>query len=246
MKFNRKYGEAATITFGVMAPGGDQLAQPVFAAGDVTISIDEAAAVNTTNLPTQVGQHFSLALTAAELTGQRITIRLEDQDATKVFRDLVLVAETYGDALAQNPLLDVAVSSRSVAGDEMALTVAESDALTDKVWDEGRSGHVAAGSFGEALDAKVSTRSKPGDGMTLTAAERTSLSNALLDLSNAIETGLTPRQALRLMTSIMGGLLNGAGTGTEVFKAAVSANKDRITAKVDDKGNRTNISVDLT
>lgn len=292
MKFDREYGVAGTITFAVRSPDLKELVQPVFAAGDVLISVDEGLEANTTNLPVQVGQHFYLVLTAAELTGKRITIRIEDQDATKAFVDEVFVIETYGSASAQNSFVDAKVSSRAAPGDAMALTAAAeasaSDAVWDEarsghvaagsfgevvdakissravpgdamsltaaseaaavdaVWDEARAGHVAAGSFGEVVDAKVSSRAAPGDSMALTAAERTTLSNTLMDLANGVEDGMTPRQAMRLLTAILGGLVSGAGTGTEVFKAAVSASKERVTATVDSKGNRTGISVDLS
>ena len=76
----------------------------------------------------------------------------------------------------------------------------------------------------------------------------TAIQNAdgLLDRANALETGLTMRQAWRFAMSVLGGKLSGAGTGTEVFRNAVQDSKTRVTATVDGSGNRTAIVSDLT
>lgn len=81
------------------------------------------------------------------------------------------------------------------------------------------------------IDAPISTRS------TLTAA-------ALLDLADGIETGLTPRQALRLIASVIAGLTTGAGTNTEVFRASKSNSKPRATYTITG-ANRTAVTLDL-
>lgn len=80
------------------------------------------------------------------------------------------------------------------------------------------------------------------------AAIPTAAQNAagLLDLSNGIETGLTPRQAFRLMVAAMAGEISGGGTTTIVIRNAVADSKDRITATVDAQGNRTAITTDLS
>jgi hypothetical protein len=85
-----------------------------------------------------------------------------------------------------------------------------------------------------------------GSAMTLTSGERDAIAAALLDLANAVESGLTLRQALRLVASTTGAKLSGGGTGTEVFRNAVADSKDRVTATVDVDGNRTAITYDLT
>jgi hypothetical protein len=66
----------------------------------------------------------------------------------------------------------------------------------------------------------------------------------ILDLADAIETGLTPRQALRIAMAALAGTMGGAGTGTEKFQSAKTASKDRIVATVDNSGNRTAVAVD--
>jgi hypothetical protein len=60
-----------------------------------------------------------------------------------------------------------------------------------------------------------------------------------------IETGLTLRQALRLIAAATGGKVSGGGTTTITFASAVADDVSRITATVDNDGNRTAISYDL-
>lgn len=60
-----------------------------------------------------------------------------------------------------------------------------------------------------------------------------------------VETGLNARQALSLIAATTGGILSGAGTGTEVFKAAVEGSTTRVTATVSSGGNRTAITYNL-
>lgn len=81
---------------------------------------------------------------------------------------------------------------------------------------------------------------------TLSTTERDAIATALLDLAAGIETGLTLRQALRLVCATGGGKLSGAGTATEVFRNAVADSKARVTATVDASGNRSAITYDLT
>jgi len=67
----------------------------------------------------------------------------------------------------------------------------------------------------------------------------------LLDLAAGVETGLTLRQALRLLVAAEAGKLSGAATTTIVIRN-YGDSKNRITGTVDSDGNRTAISYDLT
>ena len=69
-----------------------------------------------------------------------------------------------------------------------------------------------------------------------------SLAQAILDAADAIETGLTPRQALRLITAAVAGKSQAGGTE---YRAAVQDHKVRIDATVDGSGNRTAITYDV-
>lgn len=72
------------------------------------------------------------------------------------------------------------------------------------------------------------------------------IADALLDRSNAVETGLTPRGLMRLLGAVMVGKLSGAATATNTFRNAVADSKDRVTATVDADGNRSAITTDAT
>lgn len=81
----------------------------------------------------------------------------------------------------------------------------------------------------------------------LAADAANEIADALLNRANAIETGLTPVQAIRLIAAVLAGKISGGGTGTVTVRNAVSDSKDRIVATTPDaNGNRTAITVDLT
>lgn len=113
----RKYNAAATINFPLFNTDGKTFkADATFAAGDVTIMKDEGAEANTTNLPTDEGKGYSLALTATEMQAARIVIYVKDQDATPLWLDAAIIIDTYGNASAQHEFdLDTAIGSSSVA-----------------------------------------------------------------------------------------------------------------------------------
>lgn len=71
------------------------------------------------------------------------------------------------------------------------------------------------------------------------------LAAALLDLSDGTETGLTVRQALRLLVAASAGKLSGAATTTITIRDSGDL-KNRITATVDASGNRSAVTYDLT
>lgn len=84
------------------------------------------------------------------------------------------------------------------------------------------------------------------DGVAIAAATQNAIADALLDRADAIETGLTLRQALRLTAAAGAGKLSGAATTTVTVRNAVADSKDRITATVDADGNRSAVTTDVT
>lgn len=93
---------------------------------------------------------------------------------------------------------------------------------------------------GNKLDATVSSRAQPSD--VPTANQN---ADALLDRAAGIETGITPRQGLRVMLSAMVGKLSGAGTTTVKIRDTQDT-KDRITATVDAQGDRTAVTLNVS
>ncbi len=75
--------------------------------------------------------------------------------------------------------------------------------------------------------------------------EAQAFSTYLLD-SEDIESGLTLRQALRLVAAATAGRISGGGSSTVTIRNAVADGADRIVATVDSQGNRTAIVYDLT
>lgn len=67
--------------------------------------------------------------------------------------------------------------------------------------------------------------------------------DALLDRTDGVETSRTLRQSLRLMLASLAGKFSGAGT-TEAKIRDTNDTKDRITATVDEDGNRTAVTYD--
>jgi hypothetical protein len=63
---------------------------------------------------------------------------------------------------------------------------------------------------------------------------------------DAIEAGMTPREALRLITAAEGGKVAGAGTANVAIRNAVADDKVRIAAVTDASGNRLSVTTDLT
>lgn len=69
------------------------------------------------------------------------------------------------------------------------------------------------------------------------------IAGSVLDGADGVESDLTVRQALRVMSAALAGRLTGAG-GSTIRVRDVNDEKDRITATVDAMGNRTAITID--
>jgi hypothetical protein len=61
--------------------------------------------------------------------------------------------------------------------------------------------------------------------------------------TDGVESGITPRMVLRGQVAVLAGLNTGAGTGTEVFKAAGNPGTTRTTYVIDSNGNRTTVTL---
>ncbi len=109
-------------------------------------------------------------------------------------------------------------------------------------------GHAAAALDGEGDAAATATaRGTLAAAIVVTGdvLNSANVADAVLDAVDSIETGMTMRQALRLIAAAVGGKVSGGGTTTITFRNAVADDTDRIVATVDNDGNRTAIAVDL-
>lgn len=132
-------------------------------------------------------------------------------------------------------ILDVAISTRAVAGDEMTLTAAYDAAKT-------------AAQAGDEMTLTVAydaakTAAQAGDAMDLDSNALVSAADAILD--EAVEGTLTLRQIQRLLLATLAGKVSGGGT-TSIKYRDQADNTDRITLTVDANGNRSATTVDVS
>lgn len=174
-----KINTAYTFDVALVSQADTKLFQvnPTLAAGDVKISGDEGAFANLTNLPVVTpagGRTVKVILTAAEMNANRVAVQFVDVAGAE-WCDLILDLETSPD--------DLTVSN-----------------IVDANWDEARSGHVAAGTYGEGVASVQGAVASVTAGVALTAGERTSVADVLLnrDLSAVTVTNdRSPINALR-------------------------------------------------
>ena len=107
--------------------------------------------------------------------------------------------------------------------------------------------NVAAGSSGGLILIGTGTRdiNPNAGGVVITSVGRDDIAASILDLADGIETGITPRQMLRAIGSMLAGIISGGGSGTEVFKAVNNSGTTRLTITVDSSGNRSSITYNL-
>lgn len=144
--------------------------------------------------------------------------------------------------------------SRFTVGAKLASDLPTAAAVAAAVWNEPKSAHTGAGTFGLFLDAAVSSRSIFAGGAvasvtapvtvgTITDKAGYSLAPAGLD-SVTVEAGVNFRQSQAAILAASAGALLGAGTGSIVIKGGNVATT-RITASTDNAGNRTSVTLSL-
>lgn len=107
-------------------------------------------------------------------------------------------------------------------------------------------GHLS-GSFSASASftaTRYATGSMSGSFTPAVVLEAAAFSAYLLDEED-IETGMTLRQALRVIAAATAGKVSGGGTSTITIRNAVADGADRIVATVDSNGNRSAITYDL-
>jgi hypothetical protein len=246
------------------------------AAGDVKVIKDGGAAANITTLPTFISGTATLtwSLSATECEATEIVIQVIDS-ATKAVQDQFFRLQTTkasalqvgvpqavqsaGDtaitldstAAAQTDFYKgcvVAITSGSGANQARIITAYNGTtkvATIDRGWDVALV--IAAGPTRSIFAVFPQGLNQP-----LTAAQTTSavpttaqIATEIFD-TQTVEAGMTFRGALRLMGAVLMGRRSGTGSGTEVFNAAVTNAKPRVTATIDGSGNRTNVTTDQT
>ena len=229
------------------------------AAGDVKIIQNGTLLGNVTTLPTFVSGQVTMnwALSAAEMATDEVIIQVVDS-ATKTIQDQMFRIITLPQGAVRSRLAQ--------AGGASTITL---DTGANSTNNDIYSGNVVAILAGTgAGQNKVitgyvgSTRVATVDSTWVVNPEATSVfalypqgiigltsaqvEAAVMDKTDGIETGLTFRQSLRLASAVLFGRRSGTGSGTEIFNAAVTNAKARVTGTIDGSGNRTNVTTDGT
>jgi len=246
------------------------------AAGDVKVIKDGGAAANITTLPTFISGTATLtwSLSATECEATEIVIQVIDS-ATKAVQDQFFRLQTTkasalqvgvpqavqsaGDtaitldstAAAQTDFYKgcvVAITSGSGANQARIITAYNGTtkvATIDRAWDVALV--ITAGSTRSIFAVFPQGLNQPLTAAQTTAAVPTTaqIATEIFD-TQTVESGMTFRGALRLMGAVLMGRRSGTGSGTEVFNAAVTNAKARVTATIDSSGNRTNVTTDQT
>jgi len=244
------------------------------AAGDVKVSKDGGAFANIATLPTFIASASALnwSLSAAECEATEVVIQVIDS-ATKAVQDQFFRLQTTKAGALQVGVPQAAQSAGDTAITLDASAAAQTDfykgsvvtiisgdganqariitayngtskvATIDRGWDvaltTGGTRSVFA-VFPQGLNQPLTS------GQTTAAVPTTAqIATEIFD-TQTVEAGMTFRGALRLMGAVLMGRRSGTGSGTEVFNAAVTNAKARVTATIDGNGNRTNVTTDQT
>ena len=145
-------------------------------------------------------------------------------------------------ALGLDHLVSASVAGSDITDNSIIAKLVSKETTAD--WDDFVNTTDSMQGNRDLIDSLVSTIGAAAD--TDIATDIANVPTLVLDLANGIETGLTPRQAQRLVVAALAGKLSGAATTTVTIRNAEADSKDRIVATVDSDGNRSAITTDLT
>ena len=244
------------------------------AAGDVKVSKDGGAFANIATLPTFIASAAALnwTLSAAETEATEVVIQVIDS-ATKAVQDQFFRLQTTKASALQVGVPQAAQSAGDTAITLDATAAAQTDFYKGSVVaiisgdgaNQARiitayNGSTKVATLDRGWDVALTTGGTrsvfavfpQGLNQPLTSAQTTSavpttaqIATEIFD-TQTVEAGMTFRGALRLMGAVLMGRRSGTGSGTEVFNAAVTNAKPRVTATIDGNGNRTNVTTDQT
>lgn len=164
--------------------------------------------------------------------------------------DIELSDGTFNLAAIADTVWDAALAAHQDAG-STGEALGDAGSAGDP-WNTALPGAYAAGTagkiIGDNINATVSSRSShsAADVWAVGTRTLTSFGTLVADIwALAIETGYTAKNSMRLMLAALAGKLSGAETTTVVIRDVTDA-KDRITATVDESGNRTSVTHDVS
>lgn len=234
------------------------LDSPTIASGDFKISKDNGSTANLNTLPSVSPSSSGIVkvtVSSTEMTADNVTIVAKDasgsewwsqvvniQTAARQIDDLAFPT-TSGRSMDVTATGAVGIDWNNIENQTSSVgltntTISASQAVASVT---GAVGSVGAGGI---TASTIATGAIDADALATDAV--TEIANGFLDLADAVETGLTVRGHFRLQGAAHAGVLSGAGTNTMVMRNAVANSKARITATVDQTGNRTAVGTDTT
>lgn len=203
-------------------PGKDKV-NPTVAAGDVKLIIDGVAST-----------------LGAAGSDNLITLPVVTPAGSAWVKVALAASEMTGDNIGVQFLDQTSPQEWSERSWTIQTTAAGSGGLTQA------DVRTAVGLAAANLDTQLVAIKTDVDAIPSTPAP-TAIQNAdaYLDRVNGIETGLTPRQAMRLEIAALLGKLSGAGSNTIAIRD-INDTVDRIVATVDSFGDRTAVTTNVT
>jgi hypothetical protein len=130
--------------------------------------------------------------------------------------------------------------------------------LAAEVWSASAAAYNESGTMGFKVNSAASagdpwSTNLPGSYAPGTAGyilgtdlEPDNIATRLLDIADAVEQELTVRKALRLVAASLAGKMSGLDGSTVTIRSAYADDKARIVASVDEYGNRSALTYDLS
>lgn len=244
------------------------------ATGDVKVSKDGGAFVDIATPPAFIASSAAIdwTLTAAETEATEIVIQVVDTAPKAVQDQFFRLQTTKAGALqvgvpqsAQNAgdvviILNASAATQNDFYKGSVITIISGDGANQARIITAYNGTTKVATIDRGWDVALTTGGArsvfaifpQGLNQPLTSGQTTAavptpaqIANEIFDIQT-VETGMTFRGALRLMGAVLVGRRSGTGTGTEVFNAAVTNAKARVTGTIDSGGNRTNVTTDQT
>lgn len=222
---------------------------------DLDATIRAAVGLASANLDTQIGDlptnaELATALgTADDAVLAAVALVQADTDNIQTRLPAALVSgriDASVGAMATDTLTAAALAADAVAEIQSGLSTLTAAGVRSAVG-------LASANLDTQLDAlptnsELTTALAGADDATLASIAALSIptanqnADALLDRTAGIETGLTPRQGLRLMAAALLGEASGMETDTATFRD-VNDTTNRIVATVDEFGNRSSVTL---
>ena len=216
---------------------------------NITIVCSDAAGAEwcdlVLNLQTTARQLDDLAYPAT--SGRSLAVDTSGQVTVGTLaNNAITAAAIAADAITAATFAAGAINAAAIATDAIGAAELASDAVA-----EIQSGLMLAASYSAPDNTSITAIKAKTDNLPASPAATSDIPSAaanaaaLLDSADGVETGLTPRGALRLIAAALAGKVSGAG-GSTVTIRNVGDTKNRIQATVDSDGNRSAVTTDAS